>query len=182
VHNKFRKAQGVVLKKQNYRETDQIVTIWTDEFGKIRVLARGVRKSSSKMAGALQDLALVRIEVTGKWPTLTSAQTVRNFRGIRENLAKVAPAYYACELVMKMTADEHPEQKAYDLLVDFLQDLSSASTEFQAYTMIDIFALDLADILGYGRPKEIGTHHDVRNFIEGLIERNIKSEPFLLSI
>jgi recombinational DNA repair protein (RecF pathway) len=40
---KYSKAQGIVLKKQNYKESDQIVTIWSYEFGKIRVLARALR-------------------------------------------------------------------------------------------------------------------------------------------
>jgi DNA repair protein RecO len=182
VSHKYRKAQGIVLKKQNYRETDQIVTIWTRELGKIRVLARGLRKSGSKLAGALQDLSLVVFEVTGKFPTLVSADVKRNFKGIRSNLVKIAPACYACELIMKMTADEHPNVQAYSLLLDFLEKLDADATELHAYTMIDIYALNLAQSLGFGTPKEIGSHHEVRNFIESLIERNIKSEPFLVSI
>jgi DNA repair protein RecO (recombination protein O) len=176
---KYTKGQGIVLKKQNYRETDQIVTIWSDEFGKMRVLARGLRRSGSKLAGALQDLSWVKFELTGKWPTIISAEVVNNFKGIRQNLAKVAPACYACELIMKMTADEHPDSRAFHLLADFLRELSGNSTEFQAYTLIDIYALNLADILGFGRPAEMNTHHDVRNFIESLIERSIKSDPFM---
>ena len=171
-----------MLKKQNYRETDQIITIWTRELGKVRVLARGVRKSSSKLSGSLQDLSWVNFEVTGKFPTLISASVIRNFRGIHSNLAKVAPACYACELLLKMTADEHPEKRAFDLLIEFLSELSSSDTEFAAYTMIDIYALNLAEILGFGRPAEIKTHHDVRQFIENLIERTIKSEPFLVQL
>jgi DNA repair protein RecO len=179
---KYHKACGIILRKQNYKETDQIITIWTREYGKMRLLARGLRKSVSKLAGNLQDLHMVEVEYTGKWPTLISAKVVDNFKGIRTNLAKFAPAYYACELLLKMTADEHPNTRAFDLLSDFLQELSRNQTEVQAYTMIDIYALDLAQALGFGRPEEIRSHFDVRNFIESLIERNIKSEPFLISI
>jgi DNA repair protein RecO (recombination protein O) len=182
VHHKYRSAQGIVLKRQNYRETDQIITIWTQEFGKVRVLGRGLRKTSSKLAGSLQDLSHVKCDLTGRWPTIISANVLNGFRGIRENLAKVAPAYYACELIMKMTADEHPDTRAFDLLLDFLDRLDKDQTEFQAYAMIDIYALNLAEILGFGKPREIRSHRDVRNFIEGLIERSIKSEPFLVSM
>jgi len=179
---KYKKATGVILKKQNYRETDQIITIWSDEFGKIRALARGLRKSTSKLAGNLQDLSLVKVELTGRFPTIISAEVVQNFKGIRSNLVKIAPACYACELIMKMTADENPNTQAFNLLLDFLQKLDCDETEFHAYTMIDIYALNLAQVLGFGSPAEIRSHHDVRQFIENLIERNIKSEPFLIQL
>ncbi|HEX5430305.1 MAG TPA: DNA repair protein RecO [Patescibacteria group bacterium] len=180
--SKFRKAQGIILKKQNYRETDQIITIWTSEFGKLRVLARGLRKPGSKLSGALQDLSFTQVDLAGSWPTVISAASLKNFRGIRSNLAKIAPAAYACELMLKMTADEHPDERAFNLLLDFLSELDSDGTEFSAYTMIDIYALNLSEILGFGRPKEISSHRDVRNFIEGVIERAIKSEPFLFAM
>lgn len=180
--HKYTKASGVILKKQNYRETDQIITIWTSELGKVRVLARGIRLAKSKLAGALQDLSLVEFEVTGRFPTIISAQVKNNFRGIRESLSKIAPAIYASEIILKMTADEQPNAQAFGLLVELLTRLHESDTELSAYTQVDLFALDLAEVLGFGRPREIESHRDVRNFIESLIERNLQSEQFLISI
>lgn len=180
--SKYHKAQGIVLKKQNYKETDQIVTIWSPEFGKLRVLARGLRKNGSKLAGSLQDLSWVKFELTGRMNTIISSQVLKSFKGIHSNLTKIAPAYYACELIMKMTPDEQPNKSAFELLADFLCKLNDDETELQAYTMVDIYALDLAQVLGFGRPEKIRSHYDVRNFIENLIERQIKSEPFLIQL
>jgi DNA repair protein RecO len=146
---KYSKAQGIVLKKQNYKESDQIVTIWSYEFGKIRVLARALRLPKSKLAGSLQDLSLVNFEVTGRWPTIISAQVVRNFKGIRMHLAKMAPAFYATELMLKTTADEHPNSQALDYLLDFLKNLDCEDNLEVVNTSLHSFALKLLSCQGF---------------------------------
>ena len=147
--HKYRKAAGVVLKKQNYKETDQIVTIWSNEFGKIRVLAKALRSAKSKLAGSLQDLSLVRFEVTGKMPIIISCQVEKNFKGIRSNLAKMAPAFYAAELMLKSTADEHPNEEAFGHLVDFL-DLLDYEDDLSAINIaLSSFTLKLLSSLGF---------------------------------
>jgi DNA repair protein RecO len=177
----YKKAQGIILKKQNYKETDQILTIWTYELGKIRAIARGLRASKSKLAYNLQDLSLINFEITGKMPVIISAQTVKNFKGIKNNLSKIASAFYAAEIMLKMTADEQTNTLALDLLVNFLDQLEQSGVKGQK-SDVDFFALNLAQALGFGNPKEIRSHKDVRHFIESLIERNLKSEPFLMGI
>jgi len=147
--HKYRKAQGIVLKKQNYKESDQIVTIWSYEFGKIRVLARSLRMPRSKLSGSLQDLALVNFEVTGKWPTIISTQVVKNFKGIRSNLSKMAPAFYACELMLKTTADEHPNTQALDYFLEFLKYLDSQDNLELINLATHSFALKLLSCQGF---------------------------------
>ncbi|MBX4205313.1 MAG: DNA repair protein RecO [Candidatus Doudnabacteria bacterium] len=147
---KYNKAQGIVLKKTNYKETDQIVTIWSYEFGKMRVLARGLRLPKSKLAGSLQDLSLVNFEVTGRWPTIISAGTVRNFKGIRSNLAKMAPAFYVTELMLKTTADEHPNTPALECFLDFLNVLDHEDNLEIIDVALHSFVLKLLDHLGFG--------------------------------
>ncbi len=147
---KYRKAQGIVLKKQNYRETDQILTIWTAELGKVRVLARGLRASKSKMAYSLQDLSLIKFEMTGRsLPTIISVQLVRNFKGVRSNLAKMAPAFYVTELMLKTTADEHPNEAAFEHLVEFLEVLDSEENLDAINVALNSFTLKLLDCLGF---------------------------------
>ncbi|OGE84018.1 MAG: DNA repair protein RecO [Candidatus Doudnabacteria bacterium RIFCSPLOWO2_01_FULL_44_21] len=179
----YKKLKGVILKKQNFREADQIITVWTSEVGKIRILARGLRLPKSKLVYNLSELSLVEFEITGRknFPTVISAQTAQSFNHLRHDLLKIANAIYASELVMKMTADEHPNQVVYQLLVDFLHQLNQAYG-LNHYQLLDRFALKLAQALGFGQPKQINSHSDVRNFIEELIERQIKSEPFLAQI
>ncbi|MEJ0021901.1 MAG: DNA repair protein RecO [Candidatus Doudnabacteria bacterium] len=179
---KYKKLTGIILKKQNYREADQIVSVWSREAGKIRVLARSLRKPASKLNYAMQDLSEVEIFVAGNHlPTLIGAKPIRQFKSLVQDLKKTAIAFYASELMLKMTADEHPNPPAYDLLSDFLGKLEEQSA-VNDYFLIDGFALGLASVLGFGSPKKSNSHIDVNRFIEYIIERNVKSEPFLISV
>lgn len=178
----YKQLTGIILKKQNYREADQIVSAWTREAGKVRVLARSLRKPTSKLNYAMQDLSEVAIYTTGsQLPTLIGAKPIRQFTNLSQDLKKTAIAFYAAELMLKMTADEHPNPQAYDLLSDFLDKLETQLL-VNDYFLIDSFALNLASALGFGSPKKTNSHYDVNKFIEYIIERAIKSETFLVTL
>lgn len=218
--SKYRKLTGIILKKQNYREADQIITVWTHEAGKIRILARSLKLSQSKLSYQMQDLSLVAVEVVGHkhLPTLISAQTIQGFRHIRSDLIKMAIAFYASELILKMTADEHPNTQVFDLLKDFFSYLDK-SRDYGAkfYPALESFCLKLLTTLGFSIenaqtvfkiPSHLSPHlsslnnnsfHKASNirlsdkianelhstinrFIEFILERQLKSEPFLVSI
>lgn len=149
---KYEKLTGVILKKQNYREADQIITVWTREQGKFRVMARGIRLSKSKLAFAMQDLSEVEIEVVGNktLPALISAKLLRPFNGLREDLGKTVAAFYSAELIMKMTADEQSNAEAYELLVNFLDFVHAADpARLSLYPAVDCFSLQLLKSLGF---------------------------------
>lgn len=179
---KYKKLTGIILKKQNYREADQIVSIWTEEAGKIRCLAKSLRKPTSKLAFCMSDLSEVEINLAGnQLPTLIGARVIRQFKTLQEDLEKTAIAFYVAELMLKMTADEHPNIQAYQLLSDFLKRLDQGA-QFPSHRLADKFALNLAQTLGFGSPRKSDTHRETREFIESLIERKIKSEAFLLTL
>ncbi len=181
---KYKKYTGIILRKQNYREADQILTIWTKEEGKVRLMGRGLRLPKSKLSYSVQDLSLAEIEAAGRGsiPTLIAAKPIRIFASLRQDLKKMAVGFYAAEMMMKMTADESPNLPAFELLLALLDKVDqTASSEVNPETG-DLFALDLAEALGFGTPVKTHTHKDIREFIESLIERKIKSEPFLISI
>lgn len=172
------------MRKQNYREADQILTIWTKEEGKVRLMGRGLRLPKSKLAYSVQDLSLAEIEAAGRGsiPTLISAKPTQLFTSLRQDLKKMAVGFYAAELMMKMTADESPNLPAFELLLSLLNKVDQTEASDVSPDAGDLFALELAGVLGFGAPIKIHTHKDIREFIESLIERKIKSEPFLISI
>ncbi|MBX4191854.1 MAG: DNA repair protein RecO [Candidatus Doudnabacteria bacterium] len=180
---KYKKLKGVILKKQNYKEADQILTLWTEELGKTRVLAKSIRLPKSKLIYNLSELCIVNIEVVGhkNLPVVTSAVVERSYKQLRNDLIKLGSAFYAAELILKMTADEQPNQQVFDHMVEFLSELND-TVSIEHYKIIDDFALNISEALGFGRPKQIESHMDVRSFIEQLIERNLKSETLLNQI
>lgn len=214
---RYKKLTGIILKKQNYKEADQIITLWTKEAGKIRVLARSIRLNKSKLAYSLQDLSLVEIEiVNGKFlPVLIGAKVINSFKKLREDLGKIGIAFYVSELMLKMTADEHPSGSVYNLLVRFFEHLSNAEISQQGYhPVLEVFTLKLLSSLGFGIKEahtsfkipenlslylddlrtssftqadqiqlnqDVGKklHEVINEFIEFILERNLKSDLFL---
>jgi DNA repair protein RecO (recombination protein O) len=215
---KYKKLTGIILKKQNYREADQIVSIWTREAGKVRFLAKSLRKASSKLNYAIQDLSEVEINLAGNHlPTLIGVKPRRQFSNLHEDLKKTAIAFYSAELMLKMTADEHPNLVAYELFADFLNCLNQLDYSVRYYPVLECFSLKLLDALGFSIehahtsfhiPKHLTSglvrlnsldfeefdgvrmesdqveqlHSLINRFIEYILERNIKSELFLVSI
>lgn len=146
---KYKKLSGIILKKQNYKETDQFITIWTPEAGKIRILARGVRLPKSKLAYSLQDLSYINFETVGNIHTIISAQVIKNFKGIRSNLAKIAPAIYASEVMLKTTADEQSNPEAFRHFLEFLHVLDKEQNLEIINVVLNSFVLKLLDCLGF---------------------------------
>ena len=180
---KYKKLTGVILKKQNYKEADQILTLWTKEAGKVRVLAKSLRLPKSKLNYAVPDLGLSEIDIVGsQLPVLIGAKCVRQFANLQEDLQKTAIGFYAAELILKMTADEHPNETAFGLLTDFLHRLDEPSYSAVDYGLLDSFSLELLDVLGFKFPQESNPNHsDINKFIEYILERNLKSESLLIS-
>lgn len=194
---KYKKLTGVILKKQNYKEADQILTVWTREAGKVRCLARSLRMPKSKLSYAVSDLGLSEIHLAGaNLQVLIGAKPLRQFKTVREDLQKTAIGFYAAELMLKMTADEHPNLQAFDLLVNFLENLDKADYSVRYHPLLECFSLNLLDSLGFKIPTDITpdrvmkmeldqineAHSAINKFIEYILERNIKSERFLVTL
>jgi hypothetical protein len=180
-------------------------------------MARGIRLGKSKLAFSMQDLSLVDFETAGRnsLPSLISAKPLKIYAGLREDLSKTVAAFYATELMLKMTPDEEPNVEAYDLLMEFFEHLNDAEIgEKPVFNIIDSFSLKLMRSLGFSiehassaisLPGNLGdtlslimetqlselpklelteavtrqSHNTVKNFIEFILERNIKSEQLL---
>lgn len=107
------KTKGIILKRTNLGEADRIVTIFTEKFGKIKVIAKGVRKTLSKMAGHLEPFCLTRLQIAEgrNLDVITSAEVEKCFFDIRSDLAKTNTCFYLAEIIDKMVEEgvAHPE-------------------------------------------------------------------------
>lgn len=132
------KYTAIILKKQPFKEGDEIITFFTKQQGKLRCLAKAVKKSLSKLQQRLQALFLVELITTsGHFPKIIGVEPIKVYAYMRENLSALKRAFYALELVLKFTADEQKNEALFNLLGDFLEFLNTAQTE-------EIFSLGLA--------------------------------------
>src|SRR3954447_7465074 len=97
------KALALVLRTTDWSETSRIATIWTREFGKVRVLAKGGRRLRSAFENSLHIMTLVDIvllrKATGGLDLLTETRVARRFPRMRDDLAALYGAYYVAELL-----------------------------------------------------------------------------------
>src|ERR1700691_3575599 len=109
-------TQGIVLKRVNYGEADRIVTFLTPERGKLSLMARGVRKVKSKLAGGIELFSvsdLTFIEGRRDIGTLISSRLETHYGSIIKNIDRVQLGYELIELLNRATED-HPESAYFD--------------------------------------------------------------------
>jgi len=120
-------AQGVVLARTEYGEADRIITFLTAQEGKVRVMAKGVRKPKSKLAGGIELFSISDITfIVGKKDlgTLVSTRLETHFGNIVKDIDRTMFGYDMLKILNKVLEDEGGEEY-YDLLVDSLQALNT---------------------------------------------------------
>src|SRR3989338_5861157 len=97
-------TKAIIIKKQNTGEYDQWVTCYTEEFGKLKMVAKSILKPSSIQALHLDVFNLVEFDlVNGRgMPIITGAQVIDSFAGIKNSLDKIAVTYFFAEAIDKM--------------------------------------------------------------------------------
>src|SRR5436853_5324171 len=121
------KAQALVLRTTDWSETSRIATMWTREFGKVRVLAKGGRRLKSNFENALDLLTACSIVLlrksSGGLDLLTEARVVKRFPQLRSDLPALYAGYYVAELLSDWTEDYDPHPALFDEAHDTLQTL-----------------------------------------------------------
>jgi len=145
------KLSGVVVGTVDYGESDRVVTLLTVERGKISAFARGARVSRRRFGGALEPFTLLAAEARERRGSdllsLDSVAVVRAFGGIREDLARIACASYACELARELVREAEPHPALFDLLVDYLGRLEAAPARPSALRAYELGALGAVGLM-----------------------------------
>jgi DNA repair protein RecO (recombination protein O) len=123
------RCDAIVLRRLDLGETDRILTLLTDRHGKIRVIAKGVRRPATRLAAHLELFAETRIVLTkGRdLDIVTGAETIDLHVGLRSDLDALGSASHCVELVDRFLADHDVQPMVYRLLRSVLQMLDSGA-------------------------------------------------------
>lgn len=125
------KALALVVRATDWSETSRISTLWTREFGRVRVLAKGGRRLKSNFEVALDLLTVCTIVLlrksSGGLDLLTEAQVVERFPRLRTNLQALYAGYYIAELLADWTEDYDPHPALFDEARSALRDLGTSA-------------------------------------------------------
>lgn len=145
------RSEALVLKGFDLGEADRILTLLTPARGKVRVTAKGVRRTRSRMSGHL-DLftrSTVLLARGRQMDIVTQAETIDSFRAMREDLWRTAYAQYVAELLDQFAVEEAPNRPLYALAVRTFTRLALGA---DLDLMVRAFELSLLGLMGY-RPR-----------------------------
>lgn len=145
------RAEAIVLRHMDWGEADRLLWLFTRQAGKIRAVAKGVRKPRSRKAGHLEPFTRVSLLLAqGRdLPIITQADTIESHLVLRESLQRMGYAAYIVELLDRFTYEEGENIPLYTLLADTLERLCS---EPDPAFVVRYYEIRLLDLVGF-RPQ-----------------------------
>ena len=118
-------TKALVLRTTDYKESDKILTLFTQDQGKLAAAARGCRKKGSAIAAGCQLLAwseMVLYDYQGRWSVKESA-TQRLFQGVRDDIQRLALGCYFAEVAELLAVEGLPSPELLSLTLNSLHAL-----------------------------------------------------------
>lgn len=146
--NRLFKTDGIVLKSIKLNESDKIVTIFSKNYGKIKAIAKGVRKTKSQFGSSLENLTMLKLLFyKGKNINIVSqTEIIHSFFPQCKNLSRYGWAVLSTEIVDKMSVEEDPNNSIYELLKTFMILLRDDESPL---LLMESFKWKMLQIVGY---------------------------------
>jgi DNA repair protein RecO (recombination protein O) len=142
--------QGIVVRSMKLGEADKIVTIMTQGSGKVRAVAKGIRKTTSRFGGRLEPFTHVSLLVhkgRGSLDTVTQAEIVAAHRTVREDLALLTAGEAMLEAVDKVAEEHERNVRLFALLLAGLRALETKPEDPAA--VAECFLLKMLSLSGF---------------------------------
>ncbi len=145
------RTEGIVLRRSDLGEADRLLVLFTPGLGKLRVVAKGVRKVPSRKAGHVEPFMRSQFLVArGRdLDIVTQAEVLDTYQGLRRELVRTTYAYYVADLVDAFGEEGGENQPLYQLLAAALERLAAGD---EPGLLARFFELRLLGHVGY-RPE-----------------------------
>lgn len=139
------RTEGIVLRARDLSEADRIVTIITPNRGKVRAVAKGVRRMNSKKAGHLEPFCRCALLMAQgrELDIVAQAETLEAFAHLRASLDLLGPAFYLAELVDSFAEEGGESRGLYDAFVAALVGLEHGADADAVSRWFELFVLTL---------------------------------------
>ncbi len=110
------RVTAIVLRRRDLGEADRLLTIFTREHGRIRVVAKGARRSSSRSSGHLEPFGVSRLLIarTRGLDIISQAESLAQYPRLRESEVAIATAGYIAELLDSLVPENEPHPDIFD--------------------------------------------------------------------
>ena len=121
---------GVVLRTYKLGEADRIVVLMTAEHGKVRAVAKGVRKTKSRFGGRLEPLSHVSLLLYQgrELDVVSQAESLDHFRALHDDLSRLTRGIALLEAVDQLAQEREPNLRLYQMLLGALRALTTADS------------------------------------------------------
>jgi DNA repair protein RecO (recombination protein O) len=145
------RTEAVVLRRMDLGEADRLLTLFTPVEGKVRAIAKGVRRPGSRKAGHLEPFTRARLMLARgrELDIITQAEAIDWYPHLRADLERLGTASYVVELFDRFTVQEGPTASFFELLVAALSQLDNG---VDLASLSRYYELRLLDLVGY-RPE-----------------------------
>ncbi|MFO7630910.1 MAG: DNA repair protein RecO [Caldilinea sp.] len=152
IRERVRSTRALILRRRDVNDADRVLTVLTPGDGKLELIAKGVRKTTSRKAGHLEPFvhAALLVAQGRTWDIVTEVQTVESFRHLRDNLDAIAAASYVCELLDSFAETGDDAHALWDLALLVLRELDAAAAGDELPpTLLAWFNLHLLSLTGF---------------------------------
>lgn len=135
---------AIVLRRKDSGESDRRLTLLTKELGKVDAIAKGAKKSASRLAGSSDPLAMATMTLTkGKVNQfVTQSQPLHSFRGLRTDFDRLSLALALVELYAAILPWGEPMEGVFDLLVSSLKAIETHEKPIVALVWAELKLLE----------------------------------------
>ncbi|MCK5856091.1 MAG: DNA repair protein RecO [Bacteroidales bacterium] len=176
------KSRGIVLSSIKYSESSIITKIYTEEFGMLSFMVRGVRKRKARISASFfQAFTLLNMDISYK--PKSNLQNIKELGlaqrtdSLHSDIRKSTIALFLAEILHKSLEEEMQDKSLFDFLqttISFLDSMESSLANFHL-----IFMLQLSKYLGFYPSETIGANQQYFNMESGIFESNPYSDQFL---
>ncbi len=164
------KTEGIVLRSMDLGEADRVLTVLTPRLGKLRVIAKGIRRTRSRLGGGLEPFSDVHLvlAIGRTFDVVTQVALEDPHLGLRNDLHSTASAWYLVELVDRFCEGSADSHDAFVLLAQGLSALDAAP--------FDVSRLRLAS----GVQREV--ERELHATVSAVLERELRTRDFLAEV
>lgn len=178
------RVTAFILRRSNVGETDKILTIFSKNIGKLRVIAKGIRKITSRRGPHVDLFNEVSMMLHhGKtMDIVTEVTTMKTYRSGLSSWVRMRGAYLVVEILDKLVPEQVVHQDIYSKLHETLEAIVTTPEE-KLDTVLLSFCNDMLLMLGFlSSEKKFSTLPPAITFVERVAERKIKTAKFFLTI
>lgn len=173
-------TEGIVLKRLNYGETDKLLTVLTKLHGKISVLAKGVRKITSRKAPYLELFSHVRMYVVAgrNFGYVTEVEMLTVFPSLKDKLEKIAWTYKIVEQTDRLCVTGAEFRNIFNLLLSVLREIDVSEIS-KLKNLVQDYSRKLLWELGYLAREKTINDEILDRYLENVMEKHFKSNSLL---